>query len=146
MGEQRPQGDAISGSVDVTGSASGQIAIGKGIEQRQALGDAAVAALTEAEREQVRLAFAQLRAQVAAGAPAEQRGAAVERVEELEAAVFAEAPDLTTIQYVARWFRRNLPGLAGTVASVVVNPLVGRLVQVAGDRLVELVGGEPPRP
>jgi hypothetical protein len=135
-------GDAVSGNVNVTGSVSGQVAIGKGIEQRQALGDAAVAAVTEAEREQVRLAFAQLRDQVAAGAPPEQRTAAVERVEELQEAVFADEPDLTTIQYVTRWFRRNLPNLAGAVTGLVVRPLVGRLVQVAGDRLVELVGGE----
>lgn len=141
MSEQR-RGDAISGNVHVTGSNAGQIAIGTQIEQRQALGDAAVAAVTEAEREQVRLAFAQLREQVAAGAPPEQRAAAVERVEELQEAVFAEEPDLTTVQYVTRWFRRNLPSLAGSVASLVVHPLVGRLVQVAGDQLVELVGGE----
>lgn len=138
----RQRGDAISGNVNLTGSNSGQIAIGKQIEQRQALGDAAVAAVTEAEREQVRLAFAQLREQVAAQAPPEQRAAAVERVEELQQAVFDDEPDLTTIQYVTRWFRKNLPDLAGTVTGLVVHPLVGRLVQVAGDRLVELVGGE----
>lgn len=138
--EQR--GDAVSGNVSVTGSVSGQVAIGKAIEQRQALGDAAVAAVTEAEREQVRLAFAQLREQVAAQAPSEQRAAAVERVAELQEAVFADEPDLTTIQYVARWFRKNLPSLAGAVTGLVVHPLVGRLVQVAGDRLVELVGGD----
>jgi hypothetical protein len=139
MSDER-QGSAISGSV--TGSTSGQVAIGTQIEQRQALGDTAVQALTEAEREQVRLAFAQLREQVVARAPDEQRTAAVERVEELQAAVFAEQPDLTTIQYITRWFRRNLPSLAGAVTSLVVHPLVGRLVQVAGDRLVELAGGE----
>jgi len=141
MSDER-RGDAISANVSVTGSNAGQIAVGNQIEQRQALGDAAVAAVTEAEREQVRLAFAQLREQVTAQAPPEQRAAAVERVEELQEAIFADDPDLTTIQYVSRWFRRNLPSLAGAVTGIVINPLVGRLVQVAGDRLVELVGGE----
>jgi hypothetical protein len=141
MSEER-RGDAISGNVNVTGANTGQIAIGTQIEQRQALGDAAVAAITEAEREQVRLAFAQLREQVAAQAPPEQRTAAVERVEELQETVFSDKPDLTTIQYVTRWFRHNLPSLAGSVTSLVVHPLVGRLVQVAGDKLAELVGGE----
>ncbi|MBS1869451.1 MAG: hypothetical protein JSS99_07280 [Actinobacteria bacterium] len=142
MRDDERAGDAISANVNVTGSNAGQIAIGNEIEQRQALGDAAVAAVTEAEREQVRLAFAHLREQVAAQAPPEQRAAAVERVEELQQAVFAQQPDLTTIQYVTRWFRRNLPALAGSVTALVINPLVGRLVQVAGDRLAELVGGE----
>jgi hypothetical protein len=133
-------------SASVTGSTSGQVAIGNDNEQNQTLGDAAVAAVTEAERERVRLAFAQLREQVAAQAPADQRGPAVERVEELEQAVFAEQPDLTTIQYVTRWFRRNLPSLAGAVSGLVVTPLVGGLVHVATDRLVELVGGDPEAP
>jgi hypothetical protein len=142
MGEEQ-RGETISGTVQVTGAAHGQIAIGKGIEQRQAIGDAAVAALTDAEREEVRLAFATLREQVAAGAPAERRDAAVERVGELEQAVFAKQPDLTTVQYVTRWFRDNLPDLAGAVTGLVLTPLIGRLGQVAGDRLVELVGGGP---
>ncbi len=138
------RGDVIRGQV--IGSTPGQVVIGKGNEQHQALGDAAVAAVTEAEREQVRLSFARLREQVAAQAPAEQRGPAVERVEELEQAVFSEQPDLTTIQYVTRWFRRNLPDLAGSVTGLVVHPLVGRLVQVAADRLVELVGVDDEAP
>jgi len=142
MGEQRG-GDAITGSVQVTGAAHGQIAIGKGIEQRQAIGDDAVAALTEAEREQVRLAFAALREQVTADAPEDRRAAAVERVGELEQAVFADRPDLTTVQYVTRWFRGNLPQLAGAVTGLVLHPLIGRLVQVAGDQLVRLAGGDP---
>lgn len=132
-------GDEITGNVHVTGSAGGQIAIGKGIEQRQAIG----APLTDAEREEVRLAFATLREQVAAGAPEARRDAAVERVGELEQAVFAKQPNLTTVEYVTRWFREHLPALAGAVTGLVLHPLIGRLVQVAGDRLVELVGGSP---
>ena len=136
MRDDAQQGDTISGSV--TGVGTGQVAIGKNITQQMTIGPP----LTDAEREQVRLAFAQLREQVAAQAPAEQRDAAVERIGELEQAAFEEQPDLTTIQYVARWFKRNLPTLAGSVTSLVVHPLVGRLVQVAGDQLVELIGGE----
>jgi hypothetical protein len=131
---KQQRGDAVSASVEV-GSNSGQVAIGNQVEQHQALGDAAVAAVSDAEREQLRVAFGQLRAQVAAHAPAEKRTAAVERVEELEGAVFADKPDVTTIRYVAGWFRTNLPALAGTVAGVVVHPIVGKLVQTAGELL-----------
>jgi hypothetical protein len=130
----KPRADAVSANVEV-GSNSGQIAIGNQVEQHQALGDAAVAAVTDAEREQLRHAFAQLRAQVEAGAPAERRAAAVERVDELEGAVFAKQPNVTTIRYVADWFRTNLPALAGTVVGVVVHPIVGKLVQTTGELL-----------
>jgi hypothetical protein len=57
-------------------------------------------------------------------------------VTELEEALTAEKPDLTTVQYVKRWFARNLPALAGSLTSLLVHPLVGRLVQAGGDALV----------
>jgi len=56
-------------------------------------------------------------------------------VQELEEAVTAEKPDLTTMEYVKQWFVKNLPGLAGAVTGVVVNPIVGKLVEAAGDAL-----------
>jgi hypothetical protein len=138
-------GDQISGTV--SGRVSGQVAIGKQIEQRQALGDAAVAAVTQAELEELRGQFATLREQVAAQAPEERRAAAVERVDELEQAVLeGEKPDLTTIQYVTRWFGANLPKLAGVVTGVVIHPIVGKLVESAGEMLASdfrsLMGAE----
>lgn len=130
-----PPGQQISGSV--SGSVTGQVAIGSGIGQQQALGDAAVAAVTQAELQELRGSLAALREQVAAQAPPEQRAAAVERVDELEQAVLAERPDVTTIRYVAQWFGRNLPKLAGVVTTVVVHPIVGKLVESAGEMLAD---------
>ena len=124
------------------------MAIGSGIEQRQALGDAAVAAVTQAELQELHGVLAELRSQVAAQAPPEQRAAAVERVDELEQAVLADQPDVTTIRYVAQWFGRNLPKLAGAVTTVVVHPIVGRLVEAAGEMLAgdfrKLMGADEP--
>lgn len=56
-------------------------------------------------------------------------------MEELKEAVTAEKPDLTTIEYVKGWFVKNLPDLAGAVTSVVVHPIVGKLVEAASDAL-----------
>ena len=127
-----PAGDTIS--ANITGHISGgQVAVGKDIAQHQTVGTAAVS--TE-ELAQLRTAFSELAAQVEAQAPPERRAAAAERVAELEQALLADEPDLTTIQYVGRWFRSNLPQLAGAVVSIVVNPIVGKLVGAAGDALV----------
>ena len=54
---------------------------------------------------------------------------------ELEEAVTAKKPDLTTMEYVKRWFARNLPELAGAVTGVIIHPIVGKLVEAAGDGL-----------
>jgi hypothetical protein len=85
----------------------------------------------------LRAAFEALREQVAAvpELPQAQKDAAQERVKELEEAVTAPEPDLSTMEYVRNWFLKNLPGLAGAVTGVVVNPIVGKLVAVAGDTL-----------
>lgn len=129
-------GDAIS--ANISGNISGgQVAVGKDIAQHQTVGTAAI---SNEELAQLKTAFTELEAEVAAQAPPERRAAAVERVAELEQAVLADEPDVTTIQYVGRWFRSNLPQLAGSVLSLVVHPIVGKLVGAAGDALVAEFG------
>jgi hypothetical protein len=131
-----PAGDTIS--ANITGNISGgQVAVGKDIAQNQTVGTAAV---TTEELAQLRTAFSELATQVQAQAPPQRRAAAVERVAELEQALLADEPDITTVQYIGRWFRSNLPQLAGAVVSIVVNPIVGKLVGAAGDALVAEFG------
>jgi hypothetical protein len=125
-------GDTINANISANIS-GGQVAVGKDITQSQTVGTAAIS--TE-ELAQLRTAFSQLAADVEAQAPPERRAAAVERVGELEQAVLADEPDVTTIQYIGRWFRSNLPQLAGAVVGVVVHPTVGKIVGAAGDALM----------
>lgn len=129
---QQNSGDHISGTI--TGNVSGQVAVGKDIAQTYQVGSAEP--VTEEERAELRQLFADVRARLAAEAPAEAQAPALERLDELEEAVQAEEPDVTTMQYVARWFKTKLPTLAGLVTGVLVNPVVGKLVQSAGDAAV----------
>lgn len=142
MGDQHT-GDRIS--ANVTGPVQGQVAVGKGISQSQAVGTMA-GAVTEAEMAELKRAFADTRTQVQAQAPPQLQQAAVERVDELEQAVTAEKPDLTTMQYVKGWFSKNLPQLAGSIVGLVVHPVVGKLVEAGGemaaDQLRQLFGAE----
>lgn len=131
-------GDRISARI--TGSVSGQVAIGSTIRQMQSQGPAEV---TEEERSKVRSLFAQLRSTVVDVAPADLRDGAVERVEELRQAVVAQPPNPTTIRYVNRWFARKLPELAPRVTSALADPAVAKMLKVAGDDVVgELLGDE----
>jgi hypothetical protein len=94
--------------------------------------------VTEADRAALAQLLQQLKDQVAAAAPPEKKTAALEQVNTLQAAVSTEKPDrrtLTKMEYVRDWFLDNLPSLAGTVTSVVVSPVVGKLVAAAGDSL-----------
>jgi len=133
MSEQEKSGDVIRATI--SGDVSGQVAVGKGITQTQTIG-AAQPQVTEADWAELRQALADLKAKVAAEASPEKKDAALERVNELEEAITAEEPDLTTMEYVKRWFVKHLPGLAGAVTGVVVHPIVGKLVEAAGDALV----------
>jgi hypothetical protein len=132
MSEREESGEAIRATI--SGDVSGQVAVGKGITQIQTIG-AARPQVTEADLAELRQALAGLRAKVAAKAPPERKDAALERVAELEEAITAKEPDLATMEYVKRWFIKNLPGLAGAVTSLVVHPIVGKLVEAAGDAL-----------
>jgi hypothetical protein len=128
---ERPS-DTISAMI--SGNISGQVAVGQSITQAQTIG-AAKPAVTEADLAELRQVLADLLTKVEAEAPPEQKQAAVERVKELGEAVTAQAPDLSTIEYVKRWFVKNLPGLAGAVTGVILHPIVGKLVEATGDAL-----------
>ena len=132
MSEQEKKGDVIKATI--SGDVSGQVAVGKGITQTQIAG-VAKPEVTEVDLAELQRALADLKAKVAAEAPPEKKDAALERLGELEETVTAEEPDLTTMEYVKNWFVKNLPGLAGAVTSVVVHPIVGKLVEAAGDTL-----------
>lgn len=111
-----------------------QVAVGNDITQTNTVnGDRPQ--VTSAELAELYQMLIRLKAQVEAQAPAEKKAACLERVVELEAAVTAEKPDLTTMGYVKNWFVKNVPGLAGAVVSVVVHPIVGKLVEAAGEML-----------
>ena len=93
--------------------------------------------LSPQDVEALRAAFADMRAQVAAGAPPELREQAAEQALEVERAVVSDEPDPGRARRALRWFREHLPQLAGTVASVLVNPIVGKVVETAGDAVAK---------
>jgi hypothetical protein len=119
--------------VTVGGDVSGQMAVGENIKQ---VSTKTTGNVTKAELEELHQLLATLRSQVEAEAQPDKKGAALERVEELEQAVTDKKPDLSTMEYVRNWFVKNLPGLAGAVTSVVVHPIVGKLIEAGGDALV----------
>ncbi len=119
-------------NVTIDGNISGQVAVGQNINQTQTVVHSSV---TSQEMDELRGLLAQLRTKVESETPAEQKDAALERVDELELAVTDKKPDLSTMEYVRNWFVKNLPGVAGAVVSIVVHPIVGKLVEAAGDAL-----------
>jgi hypothetical protein len=80
--------------------------------------------------------MAALRQRVAEDAPAEVQAPALERIGELEEAMNAPKPDLSTMEYVKNWFDRHLPDIASSVTGIIMNPVVAKLVQGAGDILM----------
>jgi len=119
--------------VTIGGDVSGQLAAGQNITQ---MSTKTTGEVTKAELEEFRQLLAALRSRIETEAQPDKKDAALERVGVLEKAIAEEKPDLSTMEYVRNWFVKNLPGLAGTVTSVVVHPIVGRLVEAGGDALV----------
>ncbi|MEV0279400.1 hypothetical protein AB0I22_23840 [Streptomyces sp. NPDC050610] len=120
-----------------TQEVSGQVVVGRGntVSRVEAAPGGPATAVTEEELAELRAEFARVRALVPADEPEAER--AVGLLDELEEAVTAPEADLSTMAYVRQWFARRLPVLAGAVASLVIHPVVGRLVEAAGGRLVE---------
>jgi hypothetical protein len=115
----------------IGGSASGQIATGQDITQIHTV----AAPVSEAELAELRQAVDSLKTQVAQQAPPDKQAQAVQHLDELHQAVTAPRPELSTMEYVRNWFVKNIPTMAGAVTSIVLDPIVGRLVQAGGDVL-----------
>jgi hypothetical protein len=93
-----------------------------------------------------RRAVDDVRARVRAELPSDQQDTALERVDEIEGAITADEPDLTTMQLVRRWFRRHVPQMAGALTGLIIHPVVGKIVEAAGDlaaqQLQDQIAGE----
>ncbi|MGH8931642.1 MAG: hypothetical protein ACRDZO_13715 [Egibacteraceae bacterium] len=134
MSDERTHGDRIDAQITVGGNLSGQMAVGKRIEQRHVAN--APGAITEAERAELHGVIEALRVEIATQVPPELQDAAMERVEELEEAVTAERPDLSTMEYVRNWFTKRCPAVAKSVTGVIVHPICTKLAAAAGDAMV----------
>ena len=112
------------------GSVSGPVHTGKGdiiVERWDVRG------VTAADLEALRALFAGLQERVAAEAPPELADEAQSQVNTLEKAATAKEPDLSTMERVWDWFVEHLPPIAGSVTSLLVNPILGKVVEAAGD-------------
>jgi hypothetical protein len=70
--------------------------------------------------------------------PSDEREEALQQVKGLQKALEQGPPNLGKMESVLRWFKKNVPQLAGAVASVILSPIVGQVVEAAG----ELVAAE----
>jgi hypothetical protein len=81
--------------------------------------------------------FSALRDLVAEQSPSDQKEEALDKVGQLQEAIKEDEPNLSKMESVLNWFKDNLPQLAGAVTSVILNPIVGKLVEAAGDLVAE---------
>lgn len=81
--------------------------------------------------------FEALRSLIEKEAPSAKRNKAVKKAGALQKAVQADEPDLNRMESVLEWFRTNVPPLAGVVVSVILHPLVGKVVEAAGELVAE---------
>ena len=128
MGEEERSASKYNISM---GDVSGQVVIGDYNTVAQRVG------LTPQETAELKSLFADTRTKVEVEAPPEHRQEALAQTEELERTVLAAQPDPGRIQSILGWFKKNAPQVAGTIVSVVVNPLVGKVVEAAGEAIAE---------
>lgn len=125
-------GDVIRATI---GDNANQVAVGKNIVQKQS---GQGADITEADLDEVRKLFSAFKEQVVKNAPPDRREAALERVDELESELINKKPTSTTFGYVRNWIIKYAPGILGGLTSIVVHPIVGKIVEAAG----EMAAGE----
>jgi len=120
--------------ITINGNTSGQVAVGDRITQTQSEIHYSIA---PEEMDELRQILKELRAKVEAMAEPEKKDSALEQVQKLERAVTKKKPNLSKMESVRNWFGKNVPMLAGAVTSVIVHPIVGKLVEAGGDMMVK---------
>lgn len=132
MSEQDKAGRSYN--AHVSGGVSGQLIQGDGNYQVQTV---STSPITGTDLAEVRKLLEDLRARVEAEASPEKKEEALQQVKELEDTLETKDPEDVPDRLggVKSWFKRNLPILAGAVVSVIVNPIVGKVVEAAGTGL-----------
>jgi hypothetical protein len=137
--KQSAGGDIIQATI---GNNNTNVVVGKNNQQQVVTSKGEVSA---ADLQQLRALFDDLKQQIIAQAPPDKKDAALERVDELQQEITSKKPELSTFDYVRSWFSKNLPGLLGSVTSLIVNPLVGKVVEavsgVAANAIKQHFGG-----
>ena|SRR5215213_2120047 len=119
-------------NISIGGGFKGQLVVGD--ENKVSVTTVNVTSvLSPADQEKLRELFASLTTTVSAEAPPEVRDEALAHVKELQDTIAAGKPDVSRMDAVWKWFRANVPKLAGAVVGVVVNPIVGKVVEAAGE-------------
>lgn len=120
-----------------------QIAVGQGNQQDQRIEAAPGERLDATELEALKRELDAIRALVAMRASHENQDAALGRIDELESAtVGAAEPEPRRIARVYRWFLDNVPDLAESVSSLLLGPLVGKLVGGGAGAMAAALGAE----
>ena len=74
----------------------------------------------------------QLRDRITSDVPPAQRDEALRQVAQLQSAILPQ-PKVGRMQEVRDWFVKHLPSMLGALTSIFVNPIVGKIVQAAGE-------------
>jgi hypothetical protein len=137
---QAEENSIAIGGIHIGGNITGsQITIGNNNAviqgNRNRVGSAS--GIRPAELKKLHAQFAKLRAEVEANAPADTKTEAIQKAVELQKAILQKKPSPSKMAAIQNWFIKNAPGIAGTVTSVIVHPIVGKLVEAAGDAVAD---------
>ncbi|WP_432073883.1 hypothetical protein [Streptomyces wuyuanensis] len=102
-----------------------------------------VSQVTETQLAELRAEFVRVRELVEGldDAGEREKGAAVDRLEELEAAVTDGEPDVRTMGRVRTWFAEKVPAALGAVTALLLHPTAALLVQAAGEDVAAAFDG-----
>jgi len=136
--KEKNRSKPVSHSIELnlTGNVSGQVAVGENISQTQKI-QTGLETLTDFERKMLFDLIAELKKEVVHESPVGKQEAALEKVTELEQAITAEEPDISTMEHIRNWFVSNVPQIAGTVTGLIVNPIVGQMAEAAGEAVTQ---------
>nr|QNO50048.1 hypothetical protein MMAJBCMK_00031 [Methanosarcinales archaeon ANME-2c ERB4] len=132
------QGGTVSGvSIHAGGDVYKDVSMDTGALGREST----VIVLKQDKIETVNRLFADLNSQLRSvpDISEDRRNEAISKSEELNKELIKEKPEPGKIEQLKGWLIDNVPEVAGTVTSLFINPIVGKVVEKAGKMMSERI-------
>src|SRR5579859_5219639 len=129
MAQNKDEGAGVH--VSIGGSVSGNLNVAGG-DATQTIKNSVLP-----DAEGLKAALKGFKEHVEKAAPEAKKKSALAFADELESQALSEEPDKSTLEMLGEWFKKNVPGVAASLATVMGHPIIGQVLKVMGHAVSE---------
>jgi signal recognition particle GTPase len=92
---------------------------------------------SQGELREIKELFETFKNKIGEDIPPEKQSEVEEKLEELEDSLVRAKPNLNTATRIINWLKKHFPGIANTIVSFLINPLMGKFTETMSKNALE---------